>query len=117
MSLMLNIFSKLIDANQREIKRISTRVKDVNSLEPKTKKLTDAQIKLKSDELRKRVQKGESLDSVLPEAFALIREAAFRSIGQRHFDVQFISAVALHEGKISEQKTGEGKTLSATPAL
>ncbi|KKQ15402.1 preprotein translocase subunit SecA [Candidatus Daviesbacteria bacterium RIFCSPHIGHO2_01_FULL_36_37] len=114
---MLNIFSKLIDANQREVKRLANTVREVNSLEPKIKKLTDSQIKSKSEELRKKAQSGEDLNKLLPEAFALIREAAFRSLGQRHFDVQLISAAALHEGKIAEQRTGEGKTLSATPAV
>jgi len=114
---MFNIFSKLIDANSREVSRLSKIVEGVNAFESKTKKLTDKQLKAKTEDLKKRYQKGESLDALLPEAFALAREASLRANKQRPFDVQLISAAALHSGKISEQKTGEGKTLSAAPAV
>lgn len=114
---MLGIFNKLIDANGKEVKKLSAMVDLVNAQESKIQKLTDEKLKVKADELRKRYEKGESLDELLPEAFALTRESAFRNLKQRHYDVQLMSAVALHSGKISEQKTGEGKTLSATPAV
>lgn len=114
---MLNIFNKFIDANEREIKRLRKIVESINALEAKTKKLSDPSLKAKTEEFRKKIAKGESLDDILPEAFAVIREAAVRISKMRHFDVQLISAIALHDGKISEQKTGEGKTLSATPAI
>ncbi len=115
---MLNIFTKLLDANARELDRLSKIVKQVNDLEGKIKKLTDAKIKEKSLELRKRHQeKGESLDSLLPEMFAIVREVGLRQLNQRHFDVQIMSGTALHQGKISEQRTGEGKTHSAVLAL
>ncbi len=114
---MLNFFNKLIDANDREIKRLSQLVLKINDIQDKTKKLTDSKLKEKADELRKRFQKGSTLDELLPEAFALVREAADRTLKQRHYDVQLMASSALHLGKIAEQKTGEGKTLSATPAV
>lgn len=89
------------------------RVRDVNALEPKYKKLTDKQLKAHTAILRDRLKK-ETLDKMLPDAFALVREAARRSLGQRHFDVQLIGGMVLHEGKVAEMKTGEGKTLVAT---
>lgn len=111
---MLNLFNKLIDANSREINKAVSLIKDINSLEPKIKKLTDAQLKNKVEDLKKRVIKGEKLNAILTEAFALVRESSVRSIGLRHFDVQLIAGIALHEGKIAQQYTGEGKTLTAT---
>ena len=89
-------------------------VKQINALEPEIEKLTDADLKARSIDLKNRVEKGESLDEILPEAFALVRESAKRTLGQRHFDVQLIGGVVLHQGKIAEMMTGEGKTLSAT---
>lgn len=114
---MLNFFSSLIDANKREINRLSKIVDQINALEPKIKKLDDKKFKEKALDLKKRYQKGESLDALLPEAFAMARDAANRALGMRHFDVQLMSAIALHSGKISEQRTGEGKTMSAVPAI
>ncbi len=115
---MLNIFSKLLDANQRELNRLSEVVKLVNAQEPKIKKLTDKQLQSRADDLRKKAQQGESLESLLPEAFALVREASQRhNNGERHYDVQLMAATALHQGKIAEQRTGEGKTLSSSPAI
>jgi preprotein translocase subunit SecA len=114
---MLNIFSSFLDANKRTLNEFSKVVNQINSLEPKVKKLTDIQLKNKSTELKKRYQKGESLESMLPEAFALVREATSRTLGMRHFDVQLMGGIALHQGKIAEQKTGEGKTLTAVLAV
>src|SRR3989344_1867037 len=81
------------------------------------KKIKDNDFPKKTKELKERVRDGESLDLLLPEAFALVREASFRTIGQRHYDVQMMAGITLASGKIAEQKTGEGKTLSAIPAL
>lgn len=114
---MLNFFSSLIDANKREINRLQKIVDQINGLESKLKKLDDTKFKNKALDLRKRAQKGESLDTLLPEAFALAREAASRALGMRHYDVQLMAAIALHSGKIAEQKTGEGKTMSGVPAV
>lgn len=114
---MLNFISKLLDSNEKEIKRIRPIVEQINSLEKKVEKLKDEDFARETEKLKKRYNDGESLVSLLPEAFALVREAAKRTIGQRHYEVQLISAIVLATGKISEQKTGEGKTLSAVPAL
>jgi preprotein translocase subunit SecA len=114
---MLGILSKFFDSNEKEINKLTTVVEKINSLEEKTKKLTNSAFPKKTKEFRERVEEGEPLENILPEAFALVREAAKRTIGQRHFDVQLMAATALSEGKVAEQKTGEGKTLSATPAL
>src|SRR4029078_5738989 len=108
---------KLFDSNDKEIRKLEPLISEVNSLEEKMKKLKISDFPKKTEELRKRIEKGESISSVTPEAFALVREAARRTIGQRHYDVQLIAAASLSMGKISEQKTGEGKTLSAIPAL
>ena len=114
---MFNIISKFFDSNEKEINKLTPIVEQINALEEKTKKLKDADFPKKTKEFKERVDEGEPLENILPEAFALVREAARRSIGQRHFDVQLMAAIVLSEGKIAEQKTGEGKTLSATPAL
>ena len=114
---MLGIFGKLLDSNDKEVKRIKPLIEQIGSLEKKISKLTDRELKGKFAEFKIRHEKGESLDKLLPEAFASVREAAKRTIRERHFDVQLISAVVLHQGRISEQRTGEGKTLSAAPAL
>jgi len=100
--------------NDRELKRIVPLVERVNALEPEWVKLSDAQLAAKTVEFRGRLEKGESLDALLPEAFATVREAAKRTLGQRHYDAQLVGGVVLHEGKIAEMKTGEGKTLVAT---
>lgn len=114
---MFNIFSKLLDLNRREVDRLSKIVEKINAHEARTKKLKTESFKDKTEEFKKRIEKGESLEDVLPEAFALVREASDRAIGLRPYDVQLMAAVALFEGKVAEQKTGEGKTLSAVPAL
>lgn len=114
---MLNILNKLFDSNNREVTRLQPIVDEINSLEEKTKKLKDSDFPKKTAEFKKRLEQGESIDAILPEAFALAREATRRTIGMRHFDVQLMAAATLAQGKIAEQKTGEGKTLSAIPAL
>ncbi|MGH2659130.1 MAG: preprotein translocase subunit SecA, partial [Actinomycetota bacterium] len=98
----------------RKLKRLEQLVGLVNTFEPEIEELTDDEIRAKTTEFRRRLQGGETLDDILPEAFACVREAARRTIGQRHFDVQVMGAIALHEGKIAEMKTGEGKTLVST---
>lgn len=114
---MFGILGKFWDSNEREINRLKPLVSQINDLEKKTVKLTDKQLKGKFVEFKLRHQKGETLDELLPEVFACVREAAKRVIGERHYDVQMMAAIILHQGKIAEQKTGEGKTLSASPAL
>ena len=99
---------------ERELKRIAPLVRAISSLEPQIEKLSDAELRVKTDEFRKRHSEGESLDDLLAEAFAVCREAARRALNMRHFDVQLIGGIILHEGKIAEMKTGEGKTLVAT---
>lgn len=114
---MLSFLSKLLDSNTKEINRFKPVVEEINALEGKFKKLKDKDFAVKTKQLRELVGEGESLESILPEAFALAREASFRTLGLRHFDVQLMAAMSLAQGKIAEQKTGEGKTLSAVPAL
>lgn len=114
---MIQLFSNIIDLNKREINRISKIVEKINLEEPRAKKLKDSDFPKKTLELKKRLQKGENLEELLPEAFALVREAAKRTLGMRPYDVQLIAGIALFEGKIAEQKTGEGKTLSAAAPL
>ena len=115
--MLKGVFSKLLDLNQRELDRLSKIVDKINSLEPKIKKLKDSDFVKKTEELKKRLKKGEIIENILAEAFALAREASWRAIGLRLYDVQLQAAIALFEGKVVEQKTGEGKTLSAVPAL
>ncbi|NWH07701.1 MAG: preprotein translocase subunit SecA [Alphaproteobacteria bacterium] len=101
-------------SNERRLKPKFARVKDINALEPSFVALSDDALRAKTAEFKERFQKGETLDQLLPEAFAAVREAAKRTLGQRHFDVQLVGGMVLHEGMISEMKTGEGKTLVAT---
>jgi preprotein translocase subunit SecA len=103
--------------HERDVKRLMPIVARINALESGIKKLTNDEMKQKSYDLRMKIKNGASTDSVLPEAFALVREASIRTLGLRHFDVQLMGGVVLHEGKISEMKTGEGKTLVATLAI
>ncbi|MBU4016702.1 preprotein translocase subunit SecA, partial [Patescibacteria group bacterium] len=114
---MFSFLSKFLDSNIKEVNRFKPVVEEINTLEAKVKKLKDSAFATKTAEFRERVNKGESLQSILPEAFALVREASLRTLGLRHFDVQLMAAMSLAHGKIAEQKTGEGKTLSAVPAL
>ncbi len=108
------VFKKILgDPQARTVKRLRKRVRVINDLGDKYKKLTDKQLAAQTDILKKRLKK-ESLDDILPDAFAVVREAATRALGQRHFDVQLIGGMVLHEGNVAEMKTGEGKTLVAT---
>ena len=113
----LNLLSKIIKSpNQREIERLKKIVLNVNNLEQNFKTLKDDEFHQKTNQLKERLKNGEKIDLVLPEAFALVREASKRILGERHFDVQIMGGVVLHEGKIAEMKTGEGKTLTITLA-
>jgi len=114
---MFKFLTKLLDSNQKEIDRLRLIVEKINAWEKKVKKLKDKEFKEKTEGLKKRIAKGESLDNLLPEAFALVREASLRTIGLRPYDEQLMAAICFHQGKIAEQKTGEGKTLSAVSAL
>jgi preprotein translocase subunit SecA len=108
------VFKKILgDPQAKTVKRLRKRVKVINELADKYKKLSDKQLREQTDVLKKRLKK-ESLDAILPDAFAVVREAATRALGQRHFDVQLIGGMVLHEGNVAEMKTGEGKTLVAT---
>ena len=100
--------------SEKEVKRVQPLVKKINELEPDMQKLSDKELRGKTDEFKGRLEKGETLDELLPEAFAVMREAAKRVLGMRHFDVQLIGGIILHQGRIAEMKTGEGKTLVAT---
>ena len=111
MGLISKVFGTYSD---REIKRIKPIINKINSLEPEIQKLTDKELKEKTTEFKDRLAKGETLDELLPEAFAVVREASKRVLGMRHFDVQLIGGIVLHQGRIAEMKTGEGKTLVAT---
>src|SRR3990167_7203570 len=115
---MFKFLTKFFDFNQKEINRLKKRVEEINQLEDKARVLKDADFANETKKLKGEIAgDATKLDSHLPWAYALVREAARRTLGQRHFDVQMIAAIGLHEGKIAEQKTGEGKNLSATPAL
>ncbi len=114
---MLSFLNKIFDSNEKEINKLNPLISEINSFEEKFKKLKDKDFPKKTQEFKERVNLGESLISILPEAFALVREASRRTLGQRHYDVQIMSGIVLSQGKIAEQKTGEGKTLSAIPAL
>ena len=113
-SLLTSVFGS---RNERLLKQYGAIVKKINALEAQTKTLSDDALKAKTDEFRARIGKGESLDKLLPEAFAVCREASVRVFGMRHFDVQMIGGMVLHSGKIAEMRTGEGKTLTATCAV
>ena len=116
---MISALSRLIigSSNARTIKRYERKVAVINALEPEMQKLTDSNLKLKTQEFRDRLAKGETADQLLPEAFAVVREAAKRVLGQRHFDVQLMGGMALNDRSIAEMRTGEGKTLVATLAV
>ncbi|GIP47409.1 protein translocase subunit SecA 1 [Paenibacillus sp. J53TS2] len=112
---MLGIVKKIFgDTNERDVKRLMKTVDYINTLEPQFEALSDEQLQAKTAEFRERIEKGETLDDLLPEAFATVREASKRTLGMRHFDVQLVGGMALHEGRIAEMKTGEGKTLVGT---
>ncbi len=114
---MLKFLGKLLDNNEKELKKLRTAVDEITALEPEMKKLKDTDFAKRTAQLRTQLGSGRSLDDIMPEGFALVREAARRTLGQRHYDEQLIAAITLHQGKVAEQKTGEGKTLSATPAM
>ncbi|RTZ73187.1 MAG: preprotein translocase subunit SecA [Gammaproteobacteria bacterium] len=116
---MFNKIAKKIfgSRNERLIKAMSKEVEKINALEPQIESLSDQELQAKTDEFRERLKQGESLDALLPEAFAVVREASRRVLGMRHFDVQLIGGMVLHDGKIAEMRTGEGKTLVATLAV
>ncbi|HED17493.1 MAG TPA: preprotein translocase subunit SecA, partial [Gammaproteobacteria bacterium] len=103
--------------NERVVKELFKVVAKINQLEPAISELTDEQLREKTNEFRKRLESGETLEQLLPEAFAVAREAGVRVLKMRHFDVQLIGGMVLHQGKIAEMRTGEGKTLVATLAV
>ncbi|HHV93551.1 MAG TPA: preprotein translocase subunit SecA [Firmicutes bacterium] len=111
---MLALLRKLFDTNAKELKRLQGHVEIINGLEPEIQALSDAELQAKTGEFKERLARGAALNDILPEAFAVVREAARRTIGMRHFDVQLMGGIVLHEGRIAEMKTGEGKTLVAT---
>ncbi len=114
---MLNIVKKVFGTeNDRKLKKLRPLVAQINDLEPQFIALSDEQLRAKTDDYRARVEAGESLEDLLPEAFATVREAAKRTLGQRHYDVQLIGGITLHRGEIAEMRTGEGKTLVSTLA-
>ena len=111
----MGILSKIFKSySEKEVNRIRPIVEKINGLEPDIQKLSDTELRNKTEEFKQRLQKGETLDDILPEAFAVVREASKRVLGMRHFDVQLIGGIILHQGRIAEMKTGEGKTLVAT---
>ena len=114
----MGLFSKIFGTySEKEIKRITPIIEKINGLEPYMEKLTDYELQSKTSEFKQRLAKGETLDDILPEAFAVVREASKRVLGLRHFDVQLMGGIILHQGRIAEMKTGEGKTLVATLPL
>src|SRR3989344_3838027 len=111
----MNFLKKILgDENAKTLKALEPNVAKINSLEPEMKVLSGEQVKAKTAELKKRISNGAKLDDILPEAFALVREASVRTLGQRHFDVQLLGGMILHHRGIAEMRTGEGKTLVAT---
>ena len=111
MSFLNKIFKSYSD---KEVKRVMPLVEQINNLEETMSKLSDEELRNKTNEFKVRLSNGETLDDLLPEAFAVVREASKRVLGMRHFDVQLIGGIILHQGRIAEMKTGEGKTLVAT---
>jgi preprotein translocase subunit SecA len=113
--MVFNFLTKVFGSkNERELKQIQPIVEKINALEPEIQALQDEQLKARTAEFRQRLDRGETLDDLLPEAFATVREASVRALNMRHFDVQLIGGIVLHQGRIAEMKTGEGKTLAAT---
>jgi len=111
MGLMEKLFGSF---NDREVKRLFKTVNRIEALEEEYKQLSDEALRAKTQEFRKALQDGKTMDDILPEAFAAVREAADRTLGMRHFPVQLLGGIVLHQGRIAEMKTGEGKTLVAT---
>ncbi len=113
--MIVKTFKKIFGSrNDRELKRMSKTVAKVSALEEEYRALSDAELLAKTAEFKLAVSNGKSIDKLIPEAFATVREAGARSLGMRHFDVQLLGGIALHEGRIAEMRTGEGKTLVAT---
>ena len=106
---MFGILGKILDSNEKQVKNLQPLIDAVNDQSKKFEKLTDAKLKAKTAEFRLRLERGESLDDILPEAFAAVREAAKRTLNIKHYDVQIMAGIVLHQGKIAEQKTGEAK--------
>ncbi|MCK5509380.1 MAG: preprotein translocase subunit SecA, partial [Desulfobacterales bacterium] len=112
---MFNFLTKVFGSkNKRELNKIQPIVEMINNLEPELKAMSDEQLRSRTSIFKERIEKGEAIDNILPEAFATVREASVRTLKMRHFDVQLIGGIVLHQGKIAEMKTGEGKTLAAT---
>jgi preprotein translocase subunit SecA len=108
----MSILDRILRAGEgRVLKELAKIAEDVNSFESRISQLSDSELQAKTPEFKKRLANGEDLDALLPEAFAVVREAAKRTLGQRHYDVQLMGGAALHKGNIAEMKTGEGKTL------
>ena len=113
----MGLFAKIFGSNDRVIAKLRPAVARINAYEAKIAALSDDALRAKTEEFRARLAKGASLDQLLPEAFAVVREVAKRIIGERHYDVQLMGGMVLHQGKIAEMKTGEGKTLTSTLAI
>ncbi|NLJ61063.1 MAG: preprotein translocase subunit SecA, partial [Firmicutes bacterium] len=111
---MLGFLKRAFDTNERELRRLRAIAEQVSTLESEVSGLSNHELTAKTFEFKTRLDNGETLDELLPEAFAVVRETAVRVLGQRHFDEQIMGGVVLHEGRIAEMKTGEGKTLAAT---
>ena len=111
----MGLFNKIFgDYSEKQVKKVMPIVQKINNLEPEMEKLTDKELTDKTSYFKEELAKGKTLDDILPEAFAVVREASKRVLGMRHFDVQLIGGIVLHQGRIAEMKTGEGKTLVAT---
>ena len=111
----MSILNKILgSSNSRKLKKMNRTVAVINSLEESLESLTDEELREKTGEFKQRIEEGVSLDDILPEAFAAVRESSKRTLGLRHFDVQMVGGMVLHQGNISEMRTGEGKTLVAT---
>src|SRR3989344_4408547 len=111
---MMNIKNIFGDENKKYLKKIQPIVEKINSLESEVSSLSDDDLKAKTQAFKNRLKEGEALDNLLPEAFAVVRETSKRNLNERHYDVQLIGGVILHQGRIAEMRTGEGKTLVAT---
>ncbi|MBU4269396.1 preprotein translocase subunit SecA, partial [Candidatus Dependentiae bacterium] len=113
--MITNFLTKIFGSqNERDLKKIQPLVVSINELEPEIKALTDEDIRARTFLFKQRIENGEPLDDLIPETFAVVREASRRALNMRHFDVQLIGGIVLHQGRIAEMKTGEGKTLVAT---
>ncbi|MGZ3525936.1 MAG: DEAD/DEAH box helicase, partial [Thermodesulfobacteriota bacterium] len=110
-----SLIKKIVGSkNERELRRIQPLIERINAIEPKVSPLSDDQLRAKTSEFKERIERGESIEEILLDAFAVVRETAKRTLGERHYDVQLIGGIVLHEGKIAEMATGEGKTLVST---